>query len=127
MSQARKIGQQLAELCRKGENLSAIDTLYAENIVSVEAMENPGFPRTMTGKQAVRGKNTWWMENHTIHGGDVKGPFPHGEDRFALLLSYDITPKVGPMAGQRMQMEEVALYTIAGGKIGREEFFYTMG
>jgi hypothetical protein len=31
------------------------------------------------------------------------------------------------MAGQRMRMEEVGMYTVQGGKIVREEFFYTMG
>lgn len=30
------------------------------------------------------------------------------------------------MAGRRMQMEEVCLYTIKEGKIVREEFFYGM-
>ena len=30
------------------------------------------------------------------------------------------------MAGQRMQMQEVGLYTVTGGKITREEFFYSI-
>jgi ketosteroid isomerase-like protein len=30
------------------------------------------------------------------------------------------------MAGQRMQMEEVGLYTVEDGKIVREEFFYSV-
>ena len=31
------------------------------------------------------------------------------------------------MEGQRMQMQEAGLYTVAGGKITQEEFFYDMG
>jgi len=30
------------------------------------------------------------------------------------------------MAGQRMKMDEVALYTVKDGKIVHEEFFYDM-
>ena len=30
------------------------------------------------------------------------------------------------MAGQRMRMEEIAVYTVADGKVSREEFFYDM-
>ena len=121
------VAQQLADLCRRGENLQAIDTLYAEDVVSVEAMDSPGdMPRTMNGKAAVRGKNQWWFENHELHGGDVRGPLPHLPDRFALIFAFDVTPKAGPMAGQRMQLEEVAIYTVENGKIAHEAFFYTM-
>lgn len=31
------------------------------------------------------------------------------------------------MAGQRMQMQEAALYTVTDGKIVHEQFFYDMG
>ena len=73
----------------------------------------------------VKGKNEWWVNNHEVHSSSVKGPFPNG-DRFAVIFNYDVTAKAGPMAGQRMKMEEVALYTVKDGKITREEFFYTM-
>jgi hypothetical protein len=36
----------------------------------------------------------------------------------------DITSK---SMGQRMQMDEIGLYTVENGKITHEEFFYTMG
>lgn len=73
----------------------------------------------------MRGKNEFWYANHEIHRADVKGPFPHG-DRFARYFDFDVTAKAGPMAGNRMQMQEVGLYTVAGGKITREEFFYSV-
>jgi hypothetical protein len=31
------------------------------------------------------------------------------------------------MAGKRMQAEEAGLYTVKGGRIVKEEFFYHMG
>ena len=51
------------------------------------------------------------------------GPFPHGNDRFCVMFDYDVTNKP---SGQRFQMEEVGLYTVADGKISKEEFFYAM-
>ena len=121
------IGQQLADLCNQGKNIDAIKALYADDIVSIEAMDCPetDMPQTMKGKDAILGKNQWWMENHEVHSGEAVGPFPHG-DRFILFFNYDVTPKCGPTAGNRMQMEEAALYTVENGKITQEEFFYHM-
>ena len=50
-----------------------------------------------------------------------------GDDRFGAIFELDITAKQGPTAGQRMQMKELAIYTVHDGKIAREEFFYSMG
>lgn len=122
-----EVGKKLVELCRKGENLEAINSFYSDNIVSIEAAEMPDnqdMPRKMEGIDAIRNKNQWWFNNHEIHSHDVKGPFPHGEDRFATVFSYDVTFKP---ANQRMQMEEVALFTVTNGVITKEEFFYDMG
>ena len=120
------IGKKLVDLCNQGKNMDAIDALYSKDIVSVEAMQGtPDMPQTMKGIDAIRGKNQWWCDNHEVHGGKVTGPFPHG-DRFITVMNYDVTPKVGPTAGQRMQMEEVGLYTVKDGKIVKEEYFYDM-
>ena len=123
---AMEVGTKLVELCRQGKNLEAIDALYAPDVVSVEASPMPGHDKVMTGIEAVRGKNQWWVENHEIHGGDVKGPFPHDE-RFACVFQFDVTAKAGPMAGQQIQMEEVGVFEVKGDKVVREEFFYSMG
>ncbi len=121
---AAEVGQRLCDLCSEGKHLDAIDELYGEDVVSVEAAEADGpMPRTMSGKQAVRGKTEWWGNSHEVHSNSVKGPFPHGDDRFAVLFELDATNKE---AGQRFQMTEVAVYTVDDGKITREEFFYAM-
>jgi hypothetical protein len=126
MSDAYSVGKQLVELVRQGRNMEAIDRLYAPDVVSVEVFSSPEMPARMEGIDAIRGKNRWWFENHTMHGGDAVGPFPHG-DRFIVVFKHDVTAKTGPMAGQRMQMEEAGLYTVENGKIVKEEFFYHMG
>lgn len=125
MSDALRIGQQLVDLCRQGKHMEAINTLYGQNVVSVEAMEMPDMPSRLEGLEAVRGKGEWWMANHEIHSQTVDGPYPHG-DRFIVFFAMEVTAKIGPMAGQRMSMSEAALYTVKGGKVVQEEFFYAM-
>ncbi|MGB5809399.1 MAG: nuclear transport factor 2 family protein [Polyangiales bacterium] len=117
---ATEIGNKLVAFCRNGKFLDSIDALYSDDIVSVEAMAPPGGEQTMTGKEAVRGKNTWWIENHEIHSMEVEGPYPHG-DRFAVRFKFDVTDKP---SGQRQVLDEVGLFTVAGGEVVREEFFY---
>ena len=117
-----EIGKQLVELCRGGKNHEAMEKLYSPDIVSVEAGAPPGQSAEAKGIAAVMAKGKWWAENHEIHKAEVEGPFPHG-DRFATVFKYDITRKADK---QRIQMHEVALFTVAGDKITREEFFYAM-
>ena len=120
------VGRRLVELCRAGKNLEAVETLYAPDVVSTEVFGDAQVPRQMKGIEAIRGKNQWWLDNHDVHKSEYKGPFPH-DDRFIVYMMIDCTPKVGPMAGKRMQFEEAALFTVRGGKIAEEQFFYHMG
>ena len=124
MSQAMEVGNRLVELCQQGKNLEAIDTLYSEIAVSIEPVVMDPMPARSEGIEAIRGKNKWWAENHEVHRGDVKGPYPHGDDRFACYFSYEVTNKP---SGRRMQMDEIGLFTLVNGKIQQEEFFYHMG
>ncbi len=115
-----EIAQKLVELCKQGKNEEALDTLFAEDMVSVEAVAMPGAPQEAKGLAAVKGKGEWWLANHEIRSASVTGPWPHG-DRFVVGFQYDVTNKP---SGKRMKMDEVGLYTVRNGKIVREEFFY---
>jgi ketosteroid isomerase-like protein len=126
MASAFEVGQRLVELCRANRNVEAVNTLYAPNVVSVDVHGMPDMPARMEGIDAIRRKNQWWIDNHTIHSNEVMGPFPHG-DRFIVHFRIDVTSKVGPMAGKRMQADEAGLYTVRNGKVVHEEFFYHMG
>lgn len=121
---AFEIGQKLVEFCKQGQNLESINTLYAQNVQSIEAADPPEGERIANGIDAVRGKNQWWSENHEIHEANVEGPWPHGDDKFAVRFSYDVTNKP---SGQRYKMDEIAVFTVQEEKVVREEFFYTMG
>jgi ketosteroid isomerase-like protein len=100
----------------------AINELYSEDIVSVEAVGNEEMPAEITGINAVRKKNEWWGENNEMHSAEVAGPFI-GEDQFAVHYVYDTTFKP---TGKRNHITEMALYTVQDGKIVREQFFYNI-
>jgi ketosteroid isomerase-like protein len=117
---AKEVAQKLVDLCKKGEHLQAVQTLYSKDIVSVEPMAHPPMPAETNGLEAVQGKNKWWLDNHIIHSASTVGPYVHG-DKFIVEFEMDVTFKP---TGKRTQMRETGLYTVAGGKVAREEFFY---
>jgi ketosteroid isomerase-like protein len=114
------VANELVTLCRQGKNLEAISALYSPDIVSIEPVGNEQMPATMKGIDAIRGKNEWWIANNEVHDASLAGPFV-GEHQFATHATYDVTFKP---SGQRVQMAEMALYTVKDGKIVEEQFFY---
>ena len=117
-----EIGKELVTLCRQKKNLEAIDKFYSPAVESVEAEAIPPIGKVQKGIEAIKGKNRQWFENSQIHGLEVNGPFPNG-DQFIIHFTYDVTPK---QSGKRMNMSEMGLYTVRDGKIAKEEFFYAM-
>ena len=115
-----EVGKKLVELCKQGKNAECIETMYADDIVALEAGAPPGQSPETRGKQAILGKSKWFRENNEIHAAVVEGPWPNG-DRFIVKFHYDLTRK---QDGVRRAMDETALYTVKDGKIVREEFFY---
>jgi hypothetical protein len=112
-----EIAKDFTELLKQGKD-DAAAKYNADDIVSYEAMEGP--MAVCHGKEAVKQKGEWWRQNHEVHGASVEGPFVNS-DQFALRFKYDITPKA---TGQRVAVDEVGLYTVKGGKITEERFFY---
>ena len=115
------IARELVELCRARKFLEAVDTLYATDVVSVEPFSHgPEMPATVHGIDAVRAKNEAWAGSAELHNLTVDGPFV-GEGGFAVRFTMDVTPKA---TGKRVAATEMALYSVEGGKIAREEFYY---
>ncbi len=114
------VAQQLVDLCRKMDFETAMRTLYAPEIVSVEAAASPDFPQELSGIDAVTRKAQWWSENHEVHAITVSDPLVAGP-MFTVKMTLDATFK--PI-GQRIPMEEIAVYEVRNGKIVREQFFY---
>ena len=86
------VAEELVSLCRAGRFLDAVNTLYSDDIVSVESMGNEQMPRKMKGIKPVREKGEWWVENNIVHSSEVEGPFV-GDDKFAVYYNFDVTSK----------------------------------
>ena len=102
----------------KAQDYPKAESYWAEDVVSIENMDGP--MQRLEGRQAVHGKGEWWFGAHEVHSITVSGPFVNG-DQFALGLKMDVTQKE---SGQRIQMDEVGLYTVKNGKVSEERFFY---
>jgi SnoaL-like domain len=113
-----EVAKKVVELVRKQAWYEALDTLYADDIVSFEAFSAGGGPTETRGKEAVRGKIDWWVNAMEVHSFKASEPFV-GHDRFVVQYDADVTEKESK---QRRHMSEVGVYTVKNGKIVREEF-----
>jgi ketosteroid isomerase-like protein len=118
----QEVANKLVELCSQGKFDKATETLYSDDIVSMEAGAPPGQSRESKGIAAIKAKGEWWVANHEVHSSTVEGPLVAGS-HFAVTFKMDITFK--PQS-KRFTMEEIGVYKVADGKIVYEEFFYAM-
>ena len=115
------VALKFVELCNQGKNFEVMRTMYAPDMVSVE-----GDGRETVGRQPVIRKSEVYGEHNTIHGQALRGPYYCGDrtagiGRFAVFHTLDVTPKA---SGERVTIEEVALYTVDDDQITREEFYF---
>jgi ketosteroid isomerase-like protein len=115
-----EIANDLVALCKEGKFAESGEKYWAADVVSVEAGAPGGGDPVSRGIDAARGKGVWWAENHDVHGVEVEGPYVNG-DQFVVRFKMDITQKA---SGQRITMDEMAVYTLKEGKIAEERFFY---
>jgi len=113
------IALDLVALCREGKFAEAGDRYWADDVVAIEATEGEG--ARMQGKANLAAKGAAWSANTEVHSGAVEGPYING-DQFLVRFTLDMTRKA---AGQRLTMDEMALYTVRDGKIVEERFFLT--
>ena len=118
----QKVANRLVELMRKGDGMTAINELYANNIVSKEM---PGYPagELTSGKEAVTAKSVEWFNNvQEFHKGEISEPQVAG-NHFSCTMDFDVTFK----DRGRQQMQEICVYEVNNDKIVNEQFFYNMG
>lgn len=115
------IANELVAGCREGRTAENLAKLYAPDAVSVEGADYSGQGRETQGLDGIRGKHDWWEATFEVLSASVSDPFPHGDDRFAVIFELQAKNKE---TGTVEDMKEVAVYHVAGGKITREEFFY---
>ena len=115
------VAGRFVELVNQGKHFEVMRTMYAPEMVSVEANG-----REYVGKEVVIHKSEVFQGDNNILSQDLRGPFFLGDPnansgRFAVYTSIDFAPKAG---GERVTHEEVGLYTVTNDAITREEFFY---
>ena len=108
-----EVAKKVVELVRRQAWYEALDTLYDNDIVSVEATA----PESR-GKETVRDKVDWWVNAMQVHSFTASEPFV-AHDRFVVQYDADVTEKESK---QKRKMSEVGVYTVKGGKIVGEEF-----
>ena len=122
---ALELGQTMVEMVNQGTEKEAefVAQYYASDAVSIEGQGTDDMPGKIQGIDAIKAKHAWWFDNNTVHGTKAVGPFiGHRDDQFVLHFSMDITPN----GAERMEMNEVAIYTVKDGKIAHEEYLYQM-
>lgn len=87
---------------------------YNKKIVSIEG--GPGL--MWEGVKALRAKHEWFNGANTVHSCTCSGPYV-GATGFCVKFVADIEEKA---SGNRMTMEEMAHYSVKGGKIVQEEY-----
>jgi len=118
-----EIGKKVVELTRKQAWREAVDTLYSNDIVSVEAQGMGGESPEKRGLEAVRCKTDWWINTMNVYDIKVSGPFV-AHDRFVVLYDLEFGEKT---SNERIKMSEAGVYTVKDGKIVREEFLPQVG
>ena len=109
--------------CRDGRERENLDRLYAEDAVSVEALEMPGGGREARGRDAIRAKHDWWASTFEELESRADGPYLHGEDRFSVIFEAKTKNRE---TGEVSEMRETATYHVNDqGQIVREEFFWS--
>jgi hypothetical protein len=88
----KEVAKRVVDLLRKQAWYEALDTLYDDNIVSIEAFNMSGGSPETRGKEAVRGKIDWWVNATEVHSFTADGPFV-AHDRFVVESDADVTDK----------------------------------
>ncbi len=115
----KEVASRLVELCRQGKMQDVLKELFAANAVSIEPNDSMG-PKTVSGLSAIIEKSKMFdsmME--TYHDSKISDPLVAG-DYFSLSWWVDATMK----GRGRMQMQEICVYKVEGGKIVSEQFFF---
>lgn len=114
-----QIATRLADYCRKEQFTEALEELYADNAVSIEQFEFPGFDKETKGLKAMLEKDRKFSALvESRHGTTVSEPLIAGNS-FCFVLTMDMKMK----GRSREKLIELCVYTVAEGKIVSEQFF----
>lgn len=114
-----QIAARLVDYCRNEQFSLAQKELYAEEAVSIEPFEVPGFEKETRGLSALMEKDRKFSSMvESRHGTTVSEPLIAG-NAFSFVLTMDIEMK----GRDRERLTELCVYTVKDGKIISEQFF----
>lgn len=116
-----ELAKDFTNFLKNNDHEAAAAKYNADDIVSYEAMDGP--MACCKGAAAVKQKGEWWVANHEVHHAQIDGPYVNG-DEFVVRFRFDVTAKSN---GQRMNLDEVGVYKVEGGKVISERFYYAQG
>ena len=117
----QEVANRLVELCRQGKMKEALQELFSDNAVSIEANDSMG-PKQQNGIAAIIEKGKMFDSMvEEFHGAKISDPIVGG-NYFSISWWIDTTMK----GRGRSQMEEICVYHVKDGKIVLEQFFYDM-
>jgi len=115
----QEVADKLVGYCRQGQFTEAINTLYSNDIISIEPDGSP--MKEVKGLEAVLQKTAHFNSMvEEMHSAEVSDPLV-ADKFFSCTMNMDVTFKGAP----RSTMSEICLYKVEDGKIVREEFFFT--
>jgi len=121
MQTIHEVASDFTALLRAGQFVAAGDRYWAYDVISIEPADLPGGIRaTVSGISAVRSKCAIRFGAARIDEIGIDGPFVTG-NQFALFLDLVITD---PAGGDSQPFTEIALFTVRGGQIAEERYFY---
>ena len=115
----QELANKMVELWRQGKGAEVQETMYAEDVKSIEPNANM-FPVLMEGLDAIKSKMTFFQGSiEEFHGMTISDPMVAG-NFFSLTWTVDAT-----FIGRgRSTFEEVCVYQVKDDKIVLEHFFY---
>jgi hypothetical protein len=116
----QEVATKLVAYCREGKFDSAQKELYASDATSTEPPTSPGF-QSVTGLDKILEKGHQFQSMiEQVHSSSVGDPQIAG-DYFSIALLFDVTLK----GMGRVNMDEICVYCVKGGKVVSEQFFYS--
>ena len=126
MQTIHEVARDFTALLRAGQFAAAGEQYWSSDVTSTEPADLPGgIGGAVSGIAALRRKcaarfGAASIDDIGIDEISIDGPFVTG-DQFALFLDLVITDPAGSL-GQ--PFTEIALYTVRGGQIAEERYFY---
>jgi hypothetical protein len=113
----QEVANAFTALCKAGQFDEAGQQFWADNVVSVEAMEGEG--ARVEGRKGVEAKGEWWYANHEVHSVGRRAVRQRQPVHRALHHGRHAQGRPANLG-----MDEMGVYTVQDGKVTEERFFY---